>query len=143
MPTLEVPAIASQNTRLSLGTDVSPSVFTDFIARLGDIAIGNETTVVDVSNQESGARRRLATLIGNGPLTANLYWEPTETQDEELLALKNQVPPVLRSWKITWPDTQEWFFAAYLTKFSPSSKIADALRSAFELTIDGEILVVG
>lgn len=143
MPALTVPAIASQNTLLYLGTDVSPSVFSTNVARMGDITITNETTVVDVTNQESGSRRRLATLIGNGPMSGNLFWEPTSVQDEALLALKNEKPPVLRSWKIVWPDGQAWLFAAYLTKMSPASKIGDALRAAFELTIDGDVLVVG
>lgn len=142
MPTLPVPAISSQFTRLYLGTDASPSVFSTYLGRLGDVSITNETTVVDVTNQESGSRRRLATIIGNGPLTSTLFWEPTSVQDAALIALKNAEPPVLRSWKVVWPDGQTWYFSAYLTKMSPTAKIADALRAAFELTIDGDVLVV-
>jgi len=141
MPALSVPAIASQNTLLYLGTDTSPSVFSANIARLGNIKVVTKVAVVDVSNQESGARRKLATLIENGPLTADYFWEPEQAQDEQLFSLILQKPPVLRSWKLVWPDGATWLFAAYLTNFSPDAVIAGALKVAFELTIDGEITV--
>ena len=145
MPALvpQMPADASADTLLFLGTDASPSVFSSFLARVGDIASTSSIAVVDVSNQNSVARRKLATLLDSGNITFNLYWQPTSVQDEALLALYHTAPPVLRSWEIQWPDGQQWFFAAYLTKFAPAAKIADALRSACELTIDNQILVVG
>jgi hypothetical protein len=46
---------------------------------------------------------------------------------------------VLRSWKIVWPDGMIWLFAAWLTKFSATSKVGDALESSLELDIDGQI----
>ncbi len=143
MSVLNVPALASARTLLSLGTDASPSVFTAFLARLGDISGPNTSVaIVDVSNQESVARRKLATLLDSGTVSANLYWEPDSTQDAALFAVYQTAPPELRSWQIEWPDGQLWLFNAYLSKFSPSSKIAGALVSSIELTIDGEIVVV-
>lgn len=143
MPVLSVPAIASANTLLFLGTDASPSVFTTHFSRLGDITGPNTSVaIVDVSNQESVARRKLATLLDSGSLTANLYWEPTNVQDEELFTIYQTAPPVLRSYQVQWPDGQVWLFNAYISKFSPSSKIAGALVSAIEFTIDGQIVVI-
>lgn len=143
MPVLPVPAIASARTLLYLGTDASPSVFSDFIARLGNVKGPNTSmAIVDVSNQESVARRKLATLLDSGVLTADLYWEPTSTQDEDLFDLYTQAPPVLRSWQVVWPDGQIWQFAAYLSKWQPDSAIAGALKTAIELTLDGQITVV-
>ena len=143
MSVLNVPAIASARTLLYLGTNASPSVFTAFLARLGDVTgPGTSVAIVDVSNQESVARRKLATLLDSGSVTANLYWEPTSVQDDALFAVYQTAPPELRSWQIQWPDGQLWLFNAYLSKFSPSSKIAGALMSSLELTIDGQIVVV-
>jgi hypothetical protein len=140
MPTLPVPAIAAANTLLYLGTDASPSVFGSPIARLGGIKVVTKVGVVDVSNQNSVARRKLATLIDNGPLTADYYWEPEQVQDFTLFSLITAAPPVLRSWQLVWPDGRTWLFAAYLTNFSPDAPIAGALKVAFELTIDGQII---
>ena len=143
MPALTVPAIAAANTLLYLGTDASPSVFSANVARLGNVKGPNTSVaVVDVSNQESVARRKLATMLDSGSLTADLYWEPTSVQDENLFDVYTAAPPVLRSWKVVWPDGQAWLFAGYLTKWQPDSTIAAALKTAIEIVIDGQITVV-
>lgn len=143
MSTLPVPALAAANTLLFLGSDASPSVFTSHFSRLGDINGPNTSvTVVDVSNQESLARRKLATLLDSGVLTANLFWIPSNAQDAALFAVYQTAPPVLRSYQLEWPDGEIWLFNAYITKFSPASKIAGALVSAIEFTIDDQIVVV-
>lgn len=141
MPVLPTPAIASQNTLLYLGTDASPSVFSAAIDRLGNIKFSNKRDVVDVSNQTSHSRRKLATLLDNGALTADYYFEPTQSQDEDLFALYQAAPAVLRSWRCTFPDGQNWLFAGWLTKFTPDASIGGALKCAFEVTIDGDITV--
>ena len=142
-PTLPVPALAAAQTLLFLGTDASPSVFTAHFSRIGDVnGPSTSVAVVDVSNQESVARRKLATLLDSGMVTFNLYWEPESVQDQALFAVYQTAPPVLRSYKIQWPDGQVWLFAGYLTKFAPASKIAGALVSACEIVIDNQILVV-
>lgn len=143
MPILTVPAEAAADTLLYLGTDASPSVFTSFIGRLGDISGPNTSVaIVDVSNQESKARRKLGTLLDSGTVTANLYWVPSDAQDASLFDIYRSTPPVLRSYQMVWPDGVTWLFAAYISKWSPASKIADALRTAIEFTIDGEIEVI-
>ena len=140
---LTVPAFASQNTLLYLGSDASPSVFTTYIGRLGNIDGPNSSiAVVDVSNQESGARRKLATLKDEGQITANLFWEPSQTEDEALYTLFATVPPPLRSWQIQWPDGTLWLFNGYLSKFAPKADIAKELNAAITIDIDDVIQVI-
>ena len=139
---LAVPAIASAQTQLYLGTDASPSVFTSPLGRLGNIDGPNSSAaVVDVSNQTSTRRRKLATLVDSGQLTAILYWEPSQTEDQQLYDLFAEAPPVLRSWQIIWPDGTIWLFNAYLTKFAPKADIAKELNAAITLDIDDDIAV--
>ena len=139
MPALPVPAEASAQTQLWLGSDASPSIFTAFTARLGDISIDSSVSLVKVTAQTDVAVRKLATLLDSGKLTAKLFWIPSSAQDQALFAIYQTAPPVLRSWKIVWPDGMIWLFAAWLTKFSATSKVWDALESSLELDIDGQI----
>ncbi len=140
---LPEPAIASANTKLYLGTDASPSVFSAFIGRLGNIDFGGVSVdMVDVSNQESVAHRMLGTLLKVGSMTATLFWEPSAAQDQELFGLVIEAPPPLRSWQLTWPDGTSWLFNAYASKFAPKADIGKELNAAFELTIDDGITAV-
>lgn len=140
---LPVPAIASANTLLYLGTDVSPSIFSNYIGRLGNIQFnGVKVDTVDVSNQESIAHRVLGTLLKSGDLTAVLFWEPSSVQDQELFALVITAPPPLRSWQLVWPDGSAWLFNAYATSFAPKSDIGKELNTNFMLSIDDSIVPV-
>lgn len=143
MSVLPVPAIASANTRLFLGTAVSPSVFSGYIGRLGNIQFGGVSVdVVDVSNQESVAHRMLGTLLKVGDMTATLFWEPSEADDQELFGLVISTPPPLRSWKLEWPDGSSWLYNAYVTQFAPKADIGKELNTAFKLTVDDGIVAV-
>lgn len=144
MPALSVPAAASQDTLLYLGSDASPSVFSSFLGRLGNIEFGGVSVdVVDVSNQESTAHRKLATLLNSNDMTAMLFWIPGQTQDDELFSLIVTAPPVLRSWKVVWAGgLKTWFFTGYLTKFPAKADIGKELNAALTITIDGTITPV-
>lgn len=140
---LVLPAIASAGTHLFLGSEASPSIFTTYLSRLGNIDFnGIAIDMVDVSNQDSVAHRVLGTLLKNGDLNAVLYFEPTSAQDVELFDIVLAPPPPLRSWQIEWPDGQIWQFNAYLSKFTPKADVGKALEAAITLSIDNVITVI-
>lgn len=144
MPTLPMPAVASADTLLFLGTDASPSVFGANIGRLGNIDFaGVAIDMTDVSNQESTAHRQLGTLLKSGDLTATLMWIPGQTDDDALFELAVTAPPVLRSWCISWAGgLKKWYFSAYLSKFTPKADIGKELSAAITVSIDDSILAV-
>jgi hypothetical protein len=143
MSALTLPAIASANTLLYLGTDTSPSVFTTFLARLGNIDFnGVAIDMVDVSNQESVAHRVLGTLLKSGDLSFVLFWEPSSEQDQELFALLFSAPPPLRSYQLVWPDGSMWLFNAYFSKGAPKADIGKELNASCTLSIDDQIVPV-
>lgn len=141
---LIVPAVASADTLLFLGSSGSPSVFGANIGRLGNIDFnGVAIDMVDVSNQESTAHRVLATLLKSGDLNATLFWEPGQTQDDALFSLVVTAPPVLQSWYVSWAGgLKKWYFTAYLSKFTPKADIGKELSAAITLSIDNSILAV-
>lgn len=140
---LTLPAIASANTLLYLGTAASPSVFTNFLGRLGNIDFnGVAIDMVDVSNQESIAHRVLGTLLKSGDLTFMLFWEPTSVQDKALFALLFSAPPPLRSWQLVWPDGSMWLFNAYFSSATPKADIGKELNATCKLSIDDQIVPV-
>lgn len=139
MSILNVPAEAGNGTLLYLGSDASPSVFSDFIARLGDITTSQSVKTVDVSNQQSNWIRRLATIHDGGTVTVPLFWMPDDPGDEALIAVYAEAPPVLRSYQLLWPDGTPWFFNAYITKWAAKAPVEGALTADLEFTIDGEV----
>jgi hypothetical protein len=136
---LPVPAEAANNTQLFLGTDVSPSVFSIFIARIGDIATNQSVKTVDVSNQQSNWIRKLATMHDGGTVTFPLFWLPGEAEDQDLADVYASTPPKLRSYMLQWPDGKQWFFNAYFTKWAAKAPVQGALTADLELTIDGVV----
>lgn len=139
MPVLSVPAEAANGTLLFLGSDASPSVFTDYIARLGDISTTQNVKTVDVSNQQSNWIRKLATMHDGGTVSVPLFWLPSDPSDKALITVYATTPPVLRSYKIEWPDGQPWFFNAYITKWAVKAPVQGALVAELEFTIDGVV----
>lgn len=143
MPGFTVPAEASQNTELYLGGTTSPAVFTSPLGRIGNIDFaGIAVDVVDVSNQQSSAHRKLATLLNPGDMNFVLYMLPTSTQDVDLFALVITAPPALAAWQVVFPDGETWQFLGYLTKFPVKADIGKAIEVACTITIDGAITVV-
>lgn len=135
MSTLPVPAIGGNDTLLFLGSDASPSIFTTFIARLGDISTTTSRKTVDVSNQQSNWVRKLATIRDGGTVTVPLFWLPADADDQALIdvfATEN-----LRSYQLQWPDGKSWFFNAYITKWAAKAPVEGALTADLEFTIDG------
>lgn len=135
MSTLPVPAIGGNDTLLFLGSDASPSIFTTFIARLGDISTTTSRKTVDVSNQQSNWVRKLATIRDGGTVTVPLFWLPADAGDQALIdvfATEN-----LRSYQLQWPDGKSWFFNAYITKWAAKAPVEGALTADLEFTIDG------
>lgn len=141
MPVLPVPAEAGNGTLLYLGTDASPSVFTDFIARLGDITTSQSVKTVDVSNQQSNWIQRLATIHDGGTVTVPLFWLPSDADDQALIDVYAEAPPVLRSYRLVWPDGQPWFFVAYITKWAAKAPVEGALTADLEFTVSGEVIM--
>lgn len=139
MPVLSVPAEAANNTLLYLGSDESPSMFTDFIARLGDIATSSNVKTVDVSNQQSNWIQKLATMHDGGTVTVPLFWLPSDADDQALIDVYAQTPPVLRSYQLVWPDGKPWFFNAYITKWAVKAPVQGALTADLEFTISGVV----
>lgn len=139
MPILNVPAEAANGTLLYLGSDASPSIFTDFIARLGDIATSQSVKTVDVSNQQQNWIRKLATMHDGGTVTVPLFWLPSDADDQALIDVYATTPPVLRSYKLEWPDGKAWFFNAYITKWAAKAPVQGALTADLEFTIDGVV----
>lgn len=136
---LPVPAIGGNNTLLFLGSPASPSIFLDFIARLGDIASSTSVKTVDVSNQNTAWVRKLATIADGGTVTVPLFWLPSDTDDQALIDVF--VAKQLRSYQLQWPDGKSWFFNAYITKWATKAPVEGALTADLEFTIDGIVQV--
>ena len=60
---------------------------------------------------------------------------------EPLFALILEAPPVLRSWKVEWPDGTNWLFSGWLTKFTPKADIGKELNASLTISIDDSITV--
>jgi Lambda phage tail tube protein, TTP len=143
---LVTPAYSSARTLLYLGGPTSPP---DYVlqGRLGDIKFGGVSIdIVDVSNQESAAHRTLATLLKSGDMTANIFWEPDQEQDQELFGLIIAEPPALQQWMVKWPvplpSTYSWIFNGWLSKFAPDASIGKSLMAPITVSIDDSITPV-
>lgn len=136
-----VPAEAGNNTLLFLGSNVSPSVFTTFLARLGDITTTQSVKTVDVTNQQANWTRKLATIHDGGTVSVPLYWLPSDTGDQALIAVYATTPPALRAYQLQWPDGHSWFFNAYISKWAVKAPVQGALTAELEFTIDGIVLM--
>lgn len=145
MSSLSVGAISSFNTGLYLGGPTSPPSYV-LQGRMANIEFGGVSVdVVDVTSQTDRAHRKLATLNNPGDMTAMLFWEPKQTQDQTLFDLVIAAPPVLQQWKVVWAEGNDgtaWFFNGYLTKFPAKADVGKELNAAITISIDGPITVV-
>lgn len=137
---LTAPALAAFGTQIYLGTDASPAVFSTPVARVGDIAVnGLSVMMQDVSNQSSSWKRTVGTLHDGGTFTFTLYFYPT--LDQVMLIVFGTVPPPIRSFMLTFPDNDQWFFNGTISKWATKAPVEGVITADVEITIDGQVIL--
>lgn len=143
------------NTLLRIGTQGSPTVFAT-IANVGDITgPGFKADVVDVTSHSNSNpwRQKITTLLDNGDVSMKLFFIPSSAgtsdgtpfgHDGTNGLLSVFTGRQLREYSITFPDpaATTWYFQAYVSKFSMTSKVAGVLEADVTFTTTGEPILV-
>lgn len=140
MPTAAIGAFGIQ---LQIGNGGGPEVFTT-IAELRDID-GPDMSMdtIDVSNQSSpGAwREKIAGLLDAGDITFDIAFVPTNaTHNFSAGLLRDMTNRTRRNFRLVFPNAgaTTWTIPAYVTGFSPSGPVEDALTASITLTVAGQ-----
>lgn len=136
-------AKSSFGTLLKIGDGGGSEVFTT-IAEVKDIGgpeLGANTADVTNHSSTGGWEEKVATILKGGQVTFDLNFLPTNaTQSASTGLIADMVARTKRNFKIVFPDgsTTTWTFAAFVTKFSPSSPVDGAMTASVTLDITGQ-----
>lgn len=134
-------AISSFGTLLKIGDGGGTEVFTT-IAEVVDIkppALTLETE--DVTNQSStaGWRERLGSILDAGDVTFTIQYVPTAaTHNASTGLIRDMKNRTRRNFKVVFPDSTEWAFAALVTKFAPNAPVKGKLSADVTLSSSGQ-----
>ena len=155
MPAPLPPGIPTSNLVLLLQTTDSPAAY-NIVANLGDYTGPQSTsTVVDVSKHGDKFRRKLKTLLDSGILATPCWFDPslpTHAGNSQALLELYQNQTALETWLVAFVDDTgtiippspanngpQFYFNAYVTKFSLKEPVAGVYAADLELTIDGAV----
>ena len=138
-------ALPAINTYLYLGTTASPPVYSTPIANVGDYTgPGMSKAVVDVTSHSNTVpwREKITTLIDGGDLTLPLYFIPSDTGHQALLAVfATNGFSGIRWFQLAFSDgTSEWHFQASISKWSTKEPVAGVVTADVTFTITGQVL---
>lgn len=136
-------AISAQGTELLIGTSAGSTVFTK-VADLEDLNGPSESNnFTEITNHESSAVERLATLEDPGTLDATISFQPNEVTHNAGSSglrglLRNQTR---RSFRVKYPTTGSDVdeFDGWVSEFNPSAPTADVLTADVTIQTAGPV----
>lgn len=144
---MSVAAVASKNTLLQLGSQLSPETWST-IANVNNITgPGLSGNVVDVTSHSTNTpwRQKIVTLLDLGDVVATMFWVPTDsTHKNAVNGLRYIfVTRSLMTYRLYYPDgaggTQSSFdvFDAYISKLSHVAPVDKVLEMTVTFTGTG------
>jgi hypothetical protein len=134
-------ALAALNTLLQFGDGESPETFVT-VPNVSDLKGPSlSVTIVDVSSNSNTDRfrRKVATLIDSGMVTAKMFLIPSNPIHKQVLGfLQNGT---VSNWRLVFPDSAGtiWNFPnSQVTKCGLSSAVAGVEEVDLEITIGGQ-----
>lgn len=120
-------------------TPLVSTVWTE-ITQIADVQgpdMSAETIDVTAHDSASSYRETVPSFISSGNVTLELNWDPVAAthvtiRDEFVNRTKS-------AYRMTFPDSPstQWYFAAYVTAFSPAGPLDNKLTASVTLSIDG------
>ena len=130
-------------------TSSSPNSFFT-VANVSEFTLPLGAKTVDVTNVGNQWEAMIPTLKTYGKITFKIFWVMEETTHRNnagggstatgLRALYLGYPPILREWQFIYPDgnTSTDAFAAYVTGFNITGKVAGVFEATIELTANDQ-----
>ena len=140
-------ALPAINTILQVGAGNSPETFTTVAFCNGFTGPSIQGTVVDVTSMSGGNawRQKIVTLLEGGTIAFDAFWQPMNQSHQNLLTLFSHrgqgLPGVPIDFRMIFPDQDAtvYSFQGFINKVAITSKVADVLRAAVEITITGVV----
>ena len=129
-----------KGTLLQHGVGVGPIVYTTIASRISIDGPDSSVGTVNVSDLDSTAVEKAATLPDGGKVSMEIWYDPTGATHKLLTGL--QTTPSVEQWQLKFADVAGTVlpFKAILTKFKAGGmKVDDYLNASTELEITGPI----
>jgi predicted secreted protein len=122
-------------TALARGNDAGPEVFANIagITNISAPSLSRETLDVTGHDSADAAREFRGGLKDGGEVSIDINYDPS-VHDVLVADFDDEDP---RNYKIVFPDTTEWGFAAIMTGFSPSAPHDDKLSASVTFKVSG------
>lgn len=119
-------------------TALDAEAFTTIAEILGITWSGLQADVKDVTNIHTPWEEVITTIKRSGTITCDVNFVPNNAGQQGLMT--EMVNNTLSNYQIVWsdPDNTTWSFSAYVTKFTPTAKVADQLMATVEFKPTGE-----
>ena len=131
--------VKTQGATLKVGDAASPEVFTAIGEVIGFDGPGGSAAVIDITDLSATAKEKSMGLPDEGQITAELNYDPANTQQDALwTARANQT---LKNFQITIPSSpvETWSFAGYVTGFSHAVSLDDVVKASVTIEISGAV----
>lgn len=140
-------AISAQGTELLIGTTADPSstsISYTKVADLEDLSGPSESNnFTEITNHDSSAVERLATLEDPGTLDATISFQPNEnTHNNSSSGLRGLLrAQTKRAFRVKYPTTGSDVdeFQGWVSEFNPSAPTADTLSADVTIQVAGPI----
>ena len=132
-------AIVARGSTIGVGDAASPEVYTT-IANIDSITGPGATAAdIEVTDLSSTAKEFLLDLPDYGTVTCSGFYEPNNTQHEQLRA--DNAASTARNYRVTINSSPQatYTFNARVSEFSPEEAVAAAVRFTFALRVNGVV----
>ena len=137
-------ALKSQGVGIYLSDDASPEVFTEIPDVMSISGPDGSASEIDVTALDSTAKEWLMGLPDEGTVSLELIWGG-ETSNTQQVALRSaRAAQSIKHFQIKLTDSPQstYDFQAYVTGWSLSAGVDDAVKSNVTLRITGAVSVV-
>lgn len=98
-----------------------------------------ETTLL---NPAAGYRTFSPTITDPGTLDFDLFWDETQTYNQELFNMFGIIPAPSFGWKLVTSDTHTFIFSGFVSKFDLSEQTVDSnVEATMSVKISGAIAI--
>jgi len=130
--------VASKGTALQLSIS---AVFTTVVQITNIDGPDSEVQSFDSTSLDSGVgmEKDVTGFVDGGNVSGECFFDPVAVTHQALTDVITA--PAVSSWKIVWSDaaSTEWPFSGILKKFTPTAALAEGLKAAFEIELDGMV----
>lgn len=134
-------AYRGQGTLVKIGDGGSPESFTTIPGAKDITLFGFTSDTIDVTSQDSTGNYKeyLPSTKDSGSVTFDMFFTGDATQGFSTGLFNDYEDQTLRNFQVTLTSGDVGSFAAYVTSFSMSAPIGDALTASVELKVTGPV----